>query len=124
MTVSRRIPEQGRAQIAEATHPARPRSRYICGNATGGTAHRCPARCRLAASPGIRGYMQVIAVTELGAVGMGLAIEATLRLFPSSEFPNLLESIPFAGESFEQGFEFGVRVLARGLLAVRQNNPK
>jgi len=73
--------------------------------------------------------MQVIAAMVRGAVGMRLGvdanqppypeqIEATLRLIPPSEFPNLMESIPFAGEFFEHGFEFGVRALARGLLAV------
>ena len=73
--------------------------------------------------------MQAIAATVRGAVGMGMPMEATplphlgqteatLRLLPPSEFPNLLESIPFAGEFFEHGFEFGVRALARGLLAV------
>jgi AcrR family transcriptional regulator len=75
--------------------------------------------------------MQIIAATVRGSVGMRLdpegasppapeQIEAMLRLFPPSEFPNLLESIPFAGEFFERGFEFGVRVLTRGLLAEAQ----
>jgi len=70
-----------------------------------------------------------------GAVGMGLGvdanqppypeqIEAMLRLLPPSEFPNLMESIAFAGEFFEHGFEFGVRALARGLLFAGQTNPK
>jgi AcrR family transcriptional regulator len=77
--------------------------------------------------------MQVIAAMVRGAVGMGMAMEATkpphpeqiestLRLLPPSEFPNLLESIPFAGKFFEHGFEFGVRALARGLLAVTKNS--
>ena len=76
--------------------------------------------------------MQVIAATVRGAVGMGMAMEATqpphpeqteatLRLLPPSEFPNLMESIPFAGEFFEHGFEFGVRVLARGLLVMTKS---
>jgi AcrR family transcriptional regulator len=76
--------------------------------------------------------MQVIAAMVRGAVGMGMAMEAnqpphpeqteaTLRLLPPSEFPNLLESIPFAGEFFEHGFEFGVRVLARGLLVMTKS---
>jgi hypothetical protein len=51
-------------------------------------------------------------------------IEATLRPFPPGEFPNLMESIPFAGEFFEHGFEFGVRALARGLLAAGQTNSR
>ncbi len=76
--------------------------------------------------------MQVIAAMVRGAVGMGMAMEATqpphpgqteatLRLLPPSEFPNLLESIPFAGEFFEHGFEFGVRALARGLLVMSKS---
>jgi AcrR family transcriptional regulator len=75
--------------------------------------------------------MQVIAAMVRGAVGMGMEAtkpphpeqtEATLRLLPPSEFPNLMESIPFAGEFFEHGFEFGIRALARGLLAVTKNS--
>lgn len=76
--------------------------------------------------------MQVIAAMVRGAVGMGMAIEsiqppdsqlieASLRIFPPSEFPNLIESIPFAGEFYEHGFEFGVRALARGLLDVTKS---
>jgi len=76
--------------------------------------------------------MQIIAASVRGAVGMGPVeeasrqltseqIEAMLRLFPPSEFPNLLEAIPFAGDFFAHGFEFGVRVLARGLLAEAQS---
>ena len=79
--------------------------------------------------------MQVIAAMVRGAVGMGMAmettqppdpgqIEATLRPFPPGEFPNLMESIAFAGEFFEHGFEFGVRALARGLLGQGQNDPR
>jgi AcrR family transcriptional regulator len=71
--------------------------------------------------------MQVIAAAVRGAVGMGPAaagakppaadqIEAKLRLFPPGKFPNLLEAMPFAYEFFENGFEFGIRVIARGLL--------
>jgi AcrR family transcriptional regulator len=72
--------------------------------------------------------MQIIAATVRGSVGMGPApegdsppaqeqIEAMMRLFPPNEFPNLLAAMPYAGEFFESGFEFGVRVLTRGLLA-------
>jgi AcrR family transcriptional regulator len=75
--------------------------------------------------------MQIIAAAVRGAVGMGPApagarqptpeeIEASLQAFPPGEFPNLLEAIPFAGDFFERGFEFGVRVLTRGLLAEAQ----
>jgi AcrR family transcriptional regulator len=72
--------------------------------------------------------MQIIAATVRGSVGMGPApegdsppaqeqIEAMMRLFPPNEFPNLLAAMPYAGEFFESGFEFGVCVLTRGLLA-------
>jgi AcrR family transcriptional regulator len=72
--------------------------------------------------------MQLIAAAVRGAVGMGPApqgagqpalaqIEVLLRHLPASEFPHLLEAMPFASNFFEGGFEFGVRVLARGLLA-------
>jgi AcrR family transcriptional regulator len=71
--------------------------------------------------------MQILAAAVRGAVGMAPApqdanppapeqIEAMLRLFPPSEFPNLLEAMPFARDFFEHGFDFGVRILARGLL--------
>lgn len=71
--------------------------------------------------------MQVIAAAVRGAVGMGPApegetppapeqIEAMLKQLPPGEFPNLLEAMPFAREFLDHGFEFGVRVLARGLL--------
>jgi AcrR family transcriptional regulator len=72
--------------------------------------------------------MQVIAAAVRGAVGMGpppagdghptpRQIVAMLERFPPGEFPHLLEAMPFAAEFFEHGFEFGVRLLARGLLA-------
>ncbi len=72
--------------------------------------------------------MQVIAAAVRGAVGMGPAhkgdshhadeqLAGLLRALPPGEFPHLLEALPFAGEFFERGFEFGVRKLARGLLA-------
>jgi hypothetical protein len=72
--------------------------------------------------------MQLIAAAVRGAVGMGPApegakppgpeqIEAMLRLLTPGEFPNLLEAMPYAGEFFERGFEYGIRALARGLIA-------
>ncbi len=75
--------------------------------------------------------MQIIAAAVRGSVGMRLdpesasqptpeQTEAMLRLFPPSEFPNLLEAMPYASEFFERGFDFGVRVIARGLLAEAQ----
>ncbi|MFY9855493.1 MAG: TetR/AcrR family transcriptional regulator C-terminal domain-containing protein [Terracidiphilus sp.] len=79
--------------------------------------------------------MQLIAAAVRGAVGMGPApegvkppgpgqIEAMLRIFPPGEFPNLLEAMPYAGEFFESGFEFGVRIVARGLIAEAKKTEK
>jgi AcrR family transcriptional regulator len=72
--------------------------------------------------------MQIIAAAVRGAVGMGPApedanqhaaeqIAGMLRQFPPEEVPNLLEALPYATDFFEHGFDFGVRLLARGLLA-------
>lgn len=71
--------------------------------------------------------MQIIAAAVRGAVGMGPApkdanqhaaeqIAAMLREFPPDEFPNLMEALPYAAGFFEHGFDFGVSLLARGLL--------
>jgi AcrR family transcriptional regulator len=73
--------------------------------------------------------MQVIAAAVRGAVGSiqdgaeppsPERIEAMLKLFPPGEFPNLLEAMPYADDFFEHGFDFGVRVVARGLIAESQ----
>jgi AcrR family transcriptional regulator len=75
--------------------------------------------------------MQVIAAAVRGAVGMGHPpdeaaapaperIEAMLRLYLPEEFPNLLEAMPYAGDFFEHGFELGIRLVARGLIAESQ----
>lgn len=75
--------------------------------------------------------MQIIAAAVRGAVGMGPApkdanqhaaeqIAAMLRVFPPNEFPHLLESLPYATDFFEHGFDVGVRLLARGLLTEAQ----
>jgi len=77
--------------------------------------------------------MQLIAAAVRGAVGMGPApesaehqtpenIQAMLGLFPPNEFPNLLETLPYARNFFENGFEYGVGVLARGLLSEAPTN--
>jgi AcrR family transcriptional regulator len=79
--------------------------------------------------------MNLIAAAVRGAVGMGPApegsnhptpeqMEAMARSFPPGEFPNLIESLPFAGEFMERGFDFGVRVIVRGLLAEPQSGGK
>jgi len=44
-------------------------------------------------------------------------IEARFRDFPSAEFPHLREALHCAGDFFERDFEFGIRALARGLIA-------
>jgi AcrR family transcriptional regulator len=75
--------------------------------------------------------MQIIAAAVRGAVGMGPVPEDAhqhaaeqiadlFRQLPPDEFPNLLEALPHATDFFEHGFEFGVRLLARGLLAEAQ----
>jgi len=72
--------------------------------------------------------MQILAAAVRGAAGMGPVpddvkqhvaeqVATMLRLFPPAEFPNLAEAMPYATDFFEHGFEFGVRLLARGLLA-------
>ena len=77
--------------------------------------------------------MQIVAAAVRGAVGMGPAPEDAnqhageqiadlLRQFPPDEFPNLLEALPYAADFFEHGFDFGVRILARGLLAEAQRS--
>jgi AcrR family transcriptional regulator len=44
-------------------------------------------------------------------------IEALERSVPPNEFPHLHEAMPYACEFPDRGFEFGIRALARGLLA-------
>jgi len=70
--------------------------------------------------------MNTIAAAVRGAVGMGDAaskqptheqFETAMRALPPGEFPNLLEAMPYAGEFFESGFDFGLRALACGLVA-------
>jgi AcrR family transcriptional regulator len=75
--------------------------------------------------------MQVVAAVVRGAVGTGPVSQnanpsaaeqmaSMLRRFPPDEFPNLLEALPYAADFFEHGFDFAVRLLARGLLAEAQ----
>ena len=68
--------------------------------------------------------MNVIAAAVRGAVGMGPVhehtkeeMEAMWRALPANEFPRLAEAFGSSGLSFEQIFDFGMRVLTRGLLA-------
>jgi len=73
--------------------------------------------------------MQVIAAAVRGAVGPAADhtgndhpdMEALARSLPQTEFPNLLEALPTAIEFQERGFDFGIKVLTRGLLAEAGN---
>jgi len=71
--------------------------------------------------------MNMIAAAVRGVVGM-LASETTrphtsgdteamARIFPPGEFPHLSEAMRHAAEFSDRGFDFGIRALARGLLA-------
>ncbi len=68
--------------------------------------------------------MNVIAATVRGAVGIGALgvsggdeCDDHWRALPVAEFPLLSEALASSGESFEKLFDFGIRALARGLLA-------
>jgi len=71
--------------------------------------------------------MNVLAAAVRGFAGMIAAggnkkpspeeIEAMALNFPAGEFPYLREAMRHAGEFSDRGFDFGLRSLARGLLA-------
>ena len=71
--------------------------------------------------------MNMIAAAVRGIVGMiatgGVKtpspdqIEAMARSLPAGQFPCLREAMPHAGEFSDRGFDFGIRALARGLIA-------
>jgi hypothetical protein len=71
--------------------------------------------------------MNAIAAAVRGVVGMAAhhaaqgtsarTAEARAADFPAAEFPFLHEAILCAGDAFERDFEFGIRALARGLIA-------
>lgn len=71
--------------------------------------------------------MNAIAATVRGVVGMMASgpaqrpspeqLEAMSRNFPPGEFPHLHEAMGYLGDSLGRGFDFGIRALARGLLA-------
>jgi AcrR family transcriptional regulator len=71
--------------------------------------------------------MNAIAAAVRGIAGMAASgagklpsreeIEALERSFPAGEFPHLREAMPYAGGFSDHGFEFGIRALARGLIA-------
>ena len=68
--------------------------------------------------------MNVIAATVRGAVGMGpdrepthLELETMWGALPPAEFPHLHAGMKVASGSYGEFFDFGIRALARGLLA-------
>jgi AcrR family transcriptional regulator len=75
--------------------------------------------------------MNAIAATVRGIVGMAASarakqhtpeqIEARFRTLPPDEFPHLREATHCVGNFFERDFEFGIRALARGLIAEARN---
>lgn len=73
----------------------------------------------------------VIAGAVRGAVGMGPAheptkeeLEAMWHALPANEFPRLAEAFGSYGLSFEHIFDFGMRVLTRGLLAEAESRKR
>jgi AcrR family transcriptional regulator len=71
--------------------------------------------------------MNTIAAAVRGVAGMVAAgpdkrpspeqLEAMAHSVTPDEFPRLLEAMPFAVDFSDRGFDFGIRALARGLLA-------
>ena len=57
------------------------------------------------------------AYEETGKLPAREEIKALERSFPAGEFPHLREAMPYAGGFSDHGFEFGIRALARGLIA-------
>ena len=73
--------------------------------------------------------MNVIAGAVRGAVGMAPVheptkedLEAMWRALPANEFPRLAEAFGSSGLSFEQIFDFGMRVITRGLLGEAESH--
>jgi AcrR family transcriptional regulator len=70
--------------------------------------------------------MNAIAAAVRGAVGMAAAMAARTHAPDRVEtlpFPHLREALLHAGDHFERDFEFGLRALARGLLAEAPTRP-
>lgn len=75
--------------------------------------------------------MNTIAAAVRGVVGMMASgpaqrpspeqLEEMARGFPPGEFPYLREAMTYIGDSLGRGFDFGIRALARGLLAGARN---
>jgi len=71
--------------------------------------------------------MNAVAAAVRGIAGMAASgagklparqeIEALELSFPAGEFPHLREAMPYAGQFSDHGFDFGIRALARGLIA-------
>ncbi len=85
--------------------------------------------CGLAPEQALAG-MNAIAAAVRGAAGMAASADAgthaqgladTLAALPDNPFPHLREALPCAG-TLERGFEFGIRALARGLIAAAPRN--
>jgi AcrR family transcriptional regulator len=68
----------------------------------------------------VRGFVGMIANGSTKADSPE-EIEELARQIPAGEFPHLCEAMPFAGEFADHGFDFGIRSLARGLIATAQN---
>lgn len=78
--------------------------------------------------------MNAIAAAVRGVAGMVASgpgkrpspeqLEAMAQGIPAGEFPYLREALPYAGEFSERGFNFGIRALARGLLAEAKTSLK
>ena len=64
----------------------------------------------------VRGFAGMMAPGE-GKAPTDEETEAIGRTFPAGEFPYLREAMPYAGEYCDHGFDFGIRALARGLIA-------
>lgn len=72
--------------------------------------------------------MNAIAAAVRGVAGMtggarrphGAQACDLLAALPAEAFPHLREALQGAGEHFERDFEFGIRALARGLLAAAE----
>ena len=71
--------------------------------------------------------MNTIAAAVRGVVGMAAShraeapeVEFTAQDYLPEEFPFLLEAVHCSGDFFERDFEFGIRALAHGLLALAE----
>ena len=72
--------------------------------------------------------MNTLAAAVRGFVGMIAHAPAKMhspeelaRQIPAEDFPHLRDAMPFAGEFADHGFDFGVRSIARGLIAEARN---